>query len=477
MSNVRLTTQQFIEKANLVHNSKYGYEFVVYRSNRIKIKINCPIHGLFEQQPVDHLSGKGCRKCGYNKIASRCINSDFIAQAGIIHTNKYDYSLVEYRNASEKVKIICPIHGLFEQRPHNHIGLKSGCPACNGHPEITTSVFIDRCKQIHGDKYNYSLTKYEKRKSKVKIICPVHGVFEQSPDGHQTGDGCPKCPAFISKPHQEVIDFIRSLITEQIIINDRSLIGPQEIDILVGKLAIEFNGVYYHSYSNLETNKQRMKHFLKHDLCRKIDLCLLQINELEWIDPTKQLIIKSIIKHKMGLSNIRIYARKCSIRPISDGVYREFINQNHIQGYRSSAYILGLYDRQTLVTVMSFNRYGEGYEIMRLASLLGCSVVGAASRLLKHFRNGHTGPIMTYADRRFSVGNVYRTIGFKLIGITKPNYIYIKGRKSYSRQAYQKHKLASKLLLFNAGKTEACNMFDNGFRRMWDAGHYKFLLD
>ena len=121
----------------------------------------------------------------------------FIIDAKNIHDNKYDYSLVDYVKSSIKIKIICSTHGVFEQRPHGH--LKGyGCPKCAGDKtkilkQSNTEEFITKANLIHGDKYNYSLVEYINNKSKIKIICPIHGEFEQSPSHHLSGNGCPKC--------------------------------------------------------------------------------------------------------------------------------------------------------------------------------------------------------------------------------------------------------------------------------------------
>jgi hypothetical protein len=128
----RYTTETFIESANELHNGKYDYSLVKYVDGETKVKIICPIHGVFEQKPQKHLNGQGCKKCGKLLAAKKMSKQkeDFIKQASLIHSYKYDYSLVEYKNANCKVKIICPKHGEFWQTPHHHLK-KHGCPKCN----------------------------------------------------------------------------------------------------------------------------------------------------------------------------------------------------------------------------------------------------------------------------------------------------------------------------------------------------------
>jgi len=122
--------------------------------------------------------------------------NEFIIDMIEIHNNKYDYSLVEYINTKTKVKIICPIHGTFKQRPYSH-RFGQGCSKCGyinviKHRSSNTSLFIKKSKLIHNE-YDYSLVEYINNYTKVKIICPVHGIFEQRPQDHLKGNGCKKC--------------------------------------------------------------------------------------------------------------------------------------------------------------------------------------------------------------------------------------------------------------------------------------------
>lgn len=125
------TKEEFIEKANIIHKNKYDYSLVEYVNNKTKVKIICPRHGLFEQLPNDHENGRGCKKCADEYVSELFSMSkeEFIKRANNIHDNKYDYSLVEYKNDKTKIKIICPRHGMFEQTPASHLS-ESGCKEC-----------------------------------------------------------------------------------------------------------------------------------------------------------------------------------------------------------------------------------------------------------------------------------------------------------------------------------------------------------
>lgn len=181
-------TEEFIADARKVHGDKYDYSKVEYKSNKEKVCIICPIHGEFWQKPNSHLSGAGCSKC---KGGVTLTTEEFIERAKKVHGNKYDYSKVKYVDTKTKVCIICPIHGEFWQKPNDHL---SGCECkfckINVYDKIS---FINISRKIHGDKYDYSKVEYKDSKTKVCIICPIHGEFWQTPNSHVRGQNCPLC--------------------------------------------------------------------------------------------------------------------------------------------------------------------------------------------------------------------------------------------------------------------------------------------
>lgn len=185
----KLTNEIFIERSRVIHNKKYIYDKCKYIGNKMKVIITCPEHGDFTQLPYNHLEGKGCQICGGSKKHTR---ESFIEKSKIKHGNKYSYDFVEYLDSKTKVKIFCPIHGMFEQLPEKHIK-GSGCQVCGGSIKLSTSDFIDKSNKIHNFRYSYELTKYVKYHSKVDIICKIHGTFKQIASNHLKGTGCPKC--------------------------------------------------------------------------------------------------------------------------------------------------------------------------------------------------------------------------------------------------------------------------------------------
>ena len=195
--NVRLSKEDFIKKAQIVHGNKYDYSKVVYKNKEEKVCIVCPEHGDFWQRASGHMRGMGCPKCSGNAKLS---TEDFINKARTIHGYKYDYSKVVYKRMNEKVCIICPEHGEFIQTAGNHLA-GNGCPTCAGVIKITTEDFIRDAIKVHGNKYNYSKSNYVNYTTKVCIICPEHGEFWQLPFSHLNGSGCPICNKGFTKSY------------------------------------------------------------------------------------------------------------------------------------------------------------------------------------------------------------------------------------------------------------------------------------
>jgi hypothetical protein len=260
-------------------------------------------------------------------------------------------------------------------------------------------------------------------------------------------------------------------------VNDRQVISPYELDIYLPEyeFAIEHHGLYWHSYDYKESPREKSRHADKCSLCEEMGIRLIQVFENEWSNSKE--LIKSMLQSKMGVISNKIHARKCDIKGMNKSQHSEFMDTNHLQGKRGCSVAYGLFYDDQLVAAMSFNEHKKyEWEIARFANKLGYIVVGGASKLLNRFvRDYSPNQIMTFADRRYSNGNLYMKLGFKFVGNTSPNYFYIKNNKIHSRQQFMKHKLESKLNQYNPNLTEYENMFLNGYRRLWDAGHAKFI--
>ena len=189
----KLTSEDFIQKATFIHENKYDYSKTIYRKGKEKVIITCKIHGDFEQLPESHIRGIGCNKCAHSKLTLLNKSSkdklllDFESQ----HGSKYNYPDFNFKTIRDKIRIICPEHGEFFQSIITHKN-GGGCPECGNVKPHTNQSFIEKVSKIHSNKYDYSLVNYINNNTKVKIICPQHGIFEQTPRGHLKY-GCPKC--------------------------------------------------------------------------------------------------------------------------------------------------------------------------------------------------------------------------------------------------------------------------------------------
>jgi hypothetical protein len=192
----QIPTQTFIKNSKNKYGDRYLYHKTVYINLLTDLIVTCKLHGDLTVKPRNHLRFKltGCYEC--DLLASQL---DFIERASKFHKNKYDYSKVKYIGQSDKVIIICPIeeHGEFLQRPHDHI-YSSGCPDCGIQSRVATWTctkdrFIEKCIEVHGNRYDYSKVNYINTTTKVIIICSMHGDFKKTPEAHLANKGCQQC--------------------------------------------------------------------------------------------------------------------------------------------------------------------------------------------------------------------------------------------------------------------------------------------
>ena len=258
--------------------------------------------------------------------------------------------------------------------------------------------------------------------------------------------------------------------------NNRKIIAPQELDIVIPEhnIAIEVNGYYWHdAFKTGKTNY----HAEKTTSASQNGYQLLHFWDFE-INERPELV-KSIILSKLGHTS-KIMARKCKIVSVPVDNQKDFFNTNHLSGYASSKICYGLLHDNEIIMMMSFSKYRfkntDSWEIIRIASIHNVTVVGGVSKLLSHFINKHLPTsILSYADRRISNGNVYRRLGFKYIKTTPFGYgYYLPKTGMLSRQSMMKHKLVE--AGYDKSKTESEIVKDIGFHKLCDAGHMLFEL-
>lgn len=191
-----LTTDEFVARAQEVHRGRgYDYSRTVYVNQTTLVTVICPLHGEFTPQPNNHLTGAQCRSCGNDSRRTKRAHGveRFIQKAQEVHGDRYDYDAVAYVNNKTHVSVTCRAHGPFPVRPDMHVARKQGCSNCGGSKALTTAGFVDRARQIHGDRYEYGMVEYQNMYVLVTIECPDHGPFEQIPHSHLDGHGCSRC--------------------------------------------------------------------------------------------------------------------------------------------------------------------------------------------------------------------------------------------------------------------------------------------
>lgn len=184
---------KFHSQAIKIHGEKYDYSKseLDYSGAFSKIIITCKKHGDFLQTPDNHVNdGKGCYQCGLDSHSLLFLRTqeEFIALAKEVHGNKYDYSLTEYKGADRKVIIICKEHGKWKQFASSHLK-GHNCPSCTGNSGLTKEEFVEKAIKQHGEIYNYNKVNYVNAHKKVKIECPYHGFFKQAPSDHIYSNG------------------------------------------------------------------------------------------------------------------------------------------------------------------------------------------------------------------------------------------------------------------------------------------------
>lgn len=481
----RHTTESFIAAAKAKWGDVFGYDKVSYVDLVTDVTITCPVHGDVPMQPKFHILSStkhGCPMCGKDESGRKRSEAKikkfsklFEQKSRKVHGDLYDYSLVNYIGQDYDVDIICPIHGVFQQKPIEHWG-GCGCQKCgrdrtraaHSKPFIE---FVQESNKLHGGKYTYDEPTYIGANKPTRIICKTHGEFWCSPSNHTDKlSGCPSCSSPVSRIELEVASWF-----DWDKLNDRKILSGKELDMVSEKhkLAVEINGTYWHSET---CGKDAKYHLDKMSKCFDAGYTLMQFYDSE--AKNKPDVVRSMITNKMGESG-KIHARKCNLIELDYKTASEFLELNHINGSSVASKCYGLVHNEEIVSVMTLAkpRFSKHeWEMIRFANKCGLSVVGGASKLFAGFvRSVNPTSVVTYANLRYSNGGVYNSLGFVETHQTKPNYEYHKGKSKVSRYAAQKHKLQAILGdKFDSNKSETQNMLDNGFHKVYDCGNKVF---
>jgi Zn ribbon nucleic-acid-binding protein len=278
--------ETFIAKSHKIHGYKYDYSKVNYTNCKEKVCIICHEHGEFWQTPDSHIQGHGCPKC--NK-SYKLDTKNFIKKAEKIVKEKYSYRKVNYINTITPIIVTCKKHGDFSIKPEKLLAGQK-CPLCSKESEHllkvkTLQTFINEANKVHNEKYDYSKLIYKDNKKKVKIICPIHGEFEQSPIKHLYGQGCPKCNS--SKLENSMRDILANKHIKYIEQYNNLFLGLQRLDFYLPdyKVGIECQGEQHFIPVDFANNgeewsknlyiKNLKRDKIKNDKCNKNGIKLL----------------------------------------------------------------------------------------------------------------------------------------------------------------------------------------------------------
>lgn len=313
-----------------------------------------------------------------------------------------------------------------------------------------------------GYRHNTLEQRQKMRESAIKRMKEGNGTF------HQAGP---------SKSEKEVDNFLKSKNLKTIT-SDKKLLKGLEVDIIIPelKVAIEYNGAYFHS----EKFKDKKYHLKKTEELATQGYRLIHIWEPDWYKNKE--IVKSMLSHICNKTEDKVNARDTILREISRVESVDFLEQNHLQGSAVGRVHLGLYYREELVQVMTFSKlrsitgreHKEGsFELLRSATKLNTLVRGGNSKLFKYFKeNFNPKCILSFANRDWSNGNLYNKLDMQFTGYTPPGYFYVKSKIKYSRIQFQKHKLVKEGE--DPSLTESEIMLNRGFMKVWDCGNYRY---
>lgn len=311
------------------------------------------------------------------------------------------------------------------------------------------------------------------RKNFYSWVCDVCGSDVVD---HVDYGRIPKCqvcfPKSQSKGEKEIAEFLKENNLE-IIERDKTIISPLELDIVCRskKIAIEYNGSYWHS----SEKKSSDYHLNKTTACREAGFRLIHIFEDEWKRSPE--IIKQRLLSAFG-KNERVFARKCSVNFVSSKQAREFVSNHHLQGSTGGSHFVGAFCEAELVAVMVFGKSrftDHQFELIRYCSV--GTIVGGPSKMLAFFKNKvDPRSIVSYSMNTWGDGGMYEQIGFSRIDQpVQVGYWYIKGNERWHRSSFTKKKLVAEG--FDSSKTESQIMAERGFLKIYDCGSTKFVWE
>ena len=472
--NKSIKGEDFIHRSNQVWGGRWDYSETKYVGMDSKIRIDCKEHGRFTQTAQKHLLGRqvGCPSC-HGKVGSL---SRFIEESQKVWGSRWDYSKSHYSNNSTPLEIGCFQHGSFWQVPTSHWAGNVGCHPCRSKVWNLDS-FVAKSEEAWGDRWGYSQSLYSGYQNHIEVLCVTHGTFSQMAESHLKGFlGCRECHTRgTSRGEKDIFAFIQAMEGVDSLGRVKGeLSNPRiELDIYVPekKVAIEFNGVYWHS----SKFKDKGAHHTKFKMAEEAGIKLVQVWEDDW--NLRRPIVEEHLKQVLGVSTLpKIAARKTKVVEVPYSVAKDFLNANHIQGAAGAAFHLSLQYEGDVVALASFKRRSDGgLELVRYAT--SANVQGGHSKLVTYVERNYTyNQLVTFADLTFGSGELYRKTGWVEDKFLSPDYQYLVGGRRVHKFNYRLKRFREDPdLQYVEGMSESQLSELNGLLRVYDAGKIRFV--
>lgn len=450
-------------------------EFEYKNNKKSKLRFICP-NG--HKHYITWSLWKRGGRCKFCLIDGRRLTIDFVRSE--FEKEGYKLTAELYKNNLQLLDFICP-KGHIYKISYADWSMGKRCGMCAGNKLFT----ICNIKQfLEKEGYKVISNNYVNSKEYLQVCCPKGHKYEVKWNVWSNGHRCPICCKNQSNAELDVYEYIKTIIPDEVLLHNKKLIYPYELDIVIPskKIAVEYCGVYWHNEQN---GKDKHYHLNKLEETNIKGYKLITILEDEWLH--KQNIVKARLRNILNVyPKERINARDCVVNLLPTVEAREFCNKFHLQGWGICSIKLGLIFDGNLVAVMTFsvpsiakgssNKNNGTYELNRYCTDPNYLIRGGASKLLAWFtRNMSFKSIFSYADRRWSNGDLYYKLGFNFIGNTEPNYWYIFGTQRYHRFNFRKSVLR-KFSNYDPNLTEREIMESNKYHRLWDCGNMKFEL-
>lgn len=481
----------YVKKIERIENYKKTRE----KSRNLKDE-RLKLINILRKLTIDKTNKLQCQICGVSFNNYRSITSH-IQKLHLITINDYYDKFFKRENegiciiSNLKTNFDCLERGYYR---YNKLFITSTIEIKEGNEKNRINYIHEKIKLIQNnfevEFIDIQNIKYIGDLTKIKCL-KCGNVYENRFTNLISGFGkcniCFQKNKFQSSGEIELREEIKKVLKDCLILTNQTNIikNPKtgrslELDIYIPdkNIAIEYNGLYWHSEANqLDTNY----HLTKLEECKKKNIKLIQIFEDEWLN--KKEIVLSMIKHKLQINTTnKIFARKCVIKQINSSEKNIFLDHNHIQGRDTSVVKLGAFYNNELISVMTFS-YGnitkggnpthtKKWELSRFSTNINYSVIGVAGKLLAYFKKNYDWEeIYTYADLRFSDGNLYTKIGFKFESQSRPNYFYV-------------NDFIKRIHRFNLRKTQFEPIdipewklrLNQGYYRIWDCGTLKYVM-